>query len=338
MKLNNIYNIWSRHNIVTFNTILWLFFFGVLLFIFSDYPVQKIDLIYTVSYLITLIPPVTLALYYFIPKFLKREKNVLFVFAVIASTLLFAFLNLSFHNKFIDLIFPDFFFISYLKKSHTVLLFITGVFFAVFVKLAEDWIYFNQKEKAALQLELSVLKNQINPHFLFNALNVLYSLSINKKDETTKAILQLSDILRYGVYDIENEKISLSKEIELINNYIDFEKHRTVSDATVVFNHSTEQDIDIPPMLLLPLIENAFKHGIKSGIEQPFVKINLTEENRILTFTVQNNFIPASSTEEYSGIGLQNVKHHLHILFPKKHSLNIENKNSNFNVSLKIEL
>ena len=338
MKLHKKYNIWNRHNIATFNVILWLFFFVILLFIFSDYPIQKIDIIYTVSYLITLVPPVTLGLYYFIPKLLKKEKNVLFVICVLTTTLFFSFLNISFHNILIDFLFPDYFFISYLKNSQTMLLFITAVFLAVFVKLAEDWIYFNQKEKAALQLELSVLKNQINPHFLFNALNVLYSLSINKKEETTQAILQLSDILRYGIYETENEKIPLSKEIELIKNYIDFEKNRSVLNAKINFEHTTEKDQKIPPMLLLPLIENAFKHGIKSGVQNPFVHIKLIEENNNLSFNISNNFLFNKNKTPYSGIGIQNVKQHLEILFPNQHHLEITSKNEKYSVSLTIEL
>ncbi|SNR17687.1 sensor histidine kinase [Tenacibaculum jejuense] len=338
MKLNKKYNIWNRHNITTFNVILWLFFFVILLFIFSDYPIQKIDIIYTISYLITLVPPVILGLYYFIPKLLKKEKNVLFVICVLVTTLFFSFLNISFHNILIDFLFPDYFFISYLKNSETVLLFITAVFLAIFVKLAEDWIYFNQKEKAALQLELSVLKNQINPHFLFNALNVLYSLSISKKEETTQAILQLSNILRYGIYETENEKIPLSKEIELIKNYIDFEKNRSVLNAKINFEHAIEKDQKIPPMLLLPLIENAFKHGIKSGIKNPFVIINLVEKNNRLSFHISNNFLEKNHTDKYSGIGIQNVKQQLEILFPNQYTLEIIQKDTDYTVILKIEL
>ncbi len=338
MSFKPKHTIGNKHNMITFNIILWLFFFCALLFVFSDYPIEKIDLIYTVSYLITLVPPVLLGLYFFIPKFLKKGKNILFLIIMVTSTLLFALLNIYFHDKFIDFLFPDYYFISYLRSSQTVLLFITIVFLSLFIRLAEDWVYFNQKEKATLQLELSVLKNQINPHFLFNALNVLYSLSIKNKEETTQAILQLSDILRYGIYDTDNEKILLSKEIDLVKSFIAFEKNRSAKNADITFEYLFEKDQEIPPMLLLPLIENAFKHGIKSGVQKPYVHINLEEKNNVLFFQITNNFLRKNDNNDYSGIGLENVKKRLDILFFKKHDFKMTTQNTKFNISLNIEL
>ncbi|MFY7670619.1 sensor histidine kinase [Tenacibaculum sp. MEBiC06402] len=337
MKFGFKYNTQNNHSIVIFNTILWLFFFSVLLMVFSDFPIEKIDVIYTLSYLVTLVLPVSIAIYYLKPKYLETGKNITFSILLFCNILVFCVLNILFHNKIIDVLFPEYYFISYVNSFKTILLFFGVVVFALMVKLFEDWIYLNQREKLMLKLELSTLKNQINPHFLFNALNVVYSLAINKKEETTTAILNLSDILRYVIYEVGDSKVSIKKEIDLINSYIAFEKNRSVLNSKVDFTYTVKKEIDVYPMILLPLVENAFKHGLKSGVEHPYIKINLDASENALFFEIENNFAPITKEDNYfSGVGLENVRKHLQLLYTNTHQFTISSTNNVYIVTLKI--
>lgn len=327
----------NNHNGILFNSVLWLFLFVVLLFVFSDFPIEQIDLIYTISYLVTLVVPVVLSIYYLIPRYLKEGKNLVFIILLTANISFFYGINFLFHNKLIDFLFPEFYFVSYVDDFTSLFVFLGVILFTISAKLLEDWLYLNQKEKTMLQLELTALKNQINPHFLFNALNVLYSLSINKKEETTTAILNLSDILRYVIYEATDKKISIQKEVELIKSYIDFEKKRNISDARIEFKYKIEKEMNIYPMILLPLIENAFKHGLKSGVENPYIEMDLSTQENQLLFTIENNYLPMTKEDDhFSGVGLKNVKKQLEILYTNNYNFTTSSGKEIYTTTLSI--
>ena len=336
----------NSHNKVVFNALLWSLSFIILLFLFTGNSTPtKIDYIYTACFIITLIFPVSLNLYVLIPKYLKQEKNILFCLFFAINLILFTELNTWFFELIVALFFNDYYFISYHNKLEIYFIFFIFFILTSLVKLAEDWIYLNQVEnkilkaqKQEIEQQLYYLKGQINPHFLFNSLNVLYSLAIDKKEDITSAILQLSDILRYVIYDVETDKISLEKEIRLIQNYIAFEKNRHVKNSKITFNYSGDEQQKIYPMLLLPLIENSFKHGLKSGIENPFIKINFKENNGNLIFNITNNFKEIKNNNTYKGIGLKNIKENLTLIYPKKHHFTTEIKGTFFTVNLTINL
>ncbi|WP_299119140.1 sensor histidine kinase [uncultured Tenacibaculum sp.] len=212
------------------------------------------------------------------------------------------------------------------------------------MKLAKNWVYLNQLENKKLKIknqqiekQLHYLKGQINPHFLFNSLNVLYALSIEKKQEVTNAILQLSEILRYVIYDLDLKKISIHKEVELIKNYIEFEKNRHVPNSNIEFNYSINDNLEIYPMLLLPLLENSFKHGLKSGVSNPYINIKLKATSKKLDFQISNNF-KEKINSDFKGIGLKNIQENLTVVYPEKYHLLIENKSTVFTVNLTIYL
>ena len=338
----------NSHNIVVFNTVLWVCSFMILLFLFSGRTTpEKIDYIYTICFIITLIIPVSINLYFLIPTYLKKEKNLVFCLFFILNLVLFSELNPWFFEFIVTTFFNDYYFISYHNKIEIYFIFFIFFTLSSLVKLAEDWIYLNQVENKILKTEkqeienqLYYLKGQINPHFLFNSLNVLYSLAIDKKEEITNAILQLSDILRYVIYEVETDKISLQKEIHLIKNYIAFEKNRQVKNSKISFEYDVDEHLEIYPMLLLPIIENSFKHGLKSGVENPFVKIDLNENQKLLVFKISNNFKVKSSLqkEDYKGIGLKNIKENLALIYPEKHTFNTKIENDIFIVNLSIDL
>ncbi len=338
----------NAHNKITFNTLLWSCSFIILLFLFSgSTSPSKIDYIYTICFVITLLIPVSLNLYLLIPKYLKKEKHLLFIVFFTINLIVFAELNSWFFELITNTFFNDYYFISYHNTLEIYFIFFIFFILTSLLKLGEDWVYLNQKEnkvlkaqKQEIEQQLYYLKGQINPHFLFNSLNVLYSLAIDGKKDITNAILQLSDILRYVIYDVEADKISIQKEIKLIQNYIDFEKNRHIKGSKIKVDFKVDENIEIYPMLLLPLIENSFKHGLKSGGANPYININLKVENGKLEFEISNNFIEMKNPdyEEKKGIGLKNIQKNLALVYPNKHQLLIENKKAIFTVNLSIYL
>ena len=194
----------------------------------------------------------------------------------------------------------------------------------------------NQKLKA----ELSFLKMQVNPHFLFNALNNIYSLSVMEKSKKTgESIMKLSDLMRYVLYEKEDEenKVSLEKEIRHINSYIDLEKLRHLGDVNI--NFSIEGSINgkrVAPLLLFPLIENACKHGILTDAEKP-VDIHLKTNDHQLDFTIEN-YINTYEKDKLGGIGIQNVQKRLELLYGKKYSLDVNQNGEKFIVHLHLPL
>lgn len=201
-----------------------------------------------------------------------------------------------------------------------------------------------QLREDKLTAELQLLKSQINPHFLFNALNNLLSISEkHKQTEISSGIAQLSELLRFLLHDTSGDTIYLSKEIEFINNYIQLNKLRFDDTDDLDISLTTEGELNhikIAPALLIPFVENAFKHGIDI-YNTSFIKMRLRRVGKTLEFECENSISTkpnGNSLEKYnSGIGLQNVKRRLRILYPEKHELSISEKGNTYNVNLKLE-
>ena len=194
-----------------------------------------------------------------------------------------------------------------------------------------------QIEKQAA--ELNYLRSQTNPHFLFNTLNNIYSLARDKSDLAPESILRLSKILRFMLYETSGEYIALEQELKIISDYIDLEKLRYDESLLVNFNYDVEDMKQaIPPLLLIPLVENAFKHGVSETRTKPFIDIHLSINKRQLILSVKN------STEMFSGeqtvkesIGLSNLRRQLELLY-KDYNLSFQKGESVFTATLKINL
>jgi LytS/YehU family sensor histidine kinase len=208
-----------------------------------------------------------------------------------------------------------------------------------------DWFYFNSYENRELkirnqmiQTQLSSLRSQINPHFLFNSLNVIYALAIENKAETKDAIVQLSDILRYVIYDSNTKHVTLKDEVTLLKNYIEFQQFRHQQNDNITFNCNIEdENYSIYPMLLLPLVENSFKYGIKGDISNTFIRMELKQKKDEFIFDIENNYSEnLLETNEHSGLGLENIKKNLEIVYPKSHELKISKTKDTFKVCLKL--
>ncbi|POY36531.1 histidine kinase [Solitalea longa] len=195
-----------------------------------------------------------------------------------------------------------------------------------------------ERENIHLKTELSFLRSQISPHFIFNILNSLVALSRKRPEQVEPAIIQLSQMIRYMLYENDELKVSIEKEIEYLQNYIDLQRLRFGDSVQVIFtviNETTGKSIE--PMLLIPFIENAFKHGV-GLIEKPVIEIHLHADDKDFWFTVTNKFNDADPKDESSGIGLVNVERRLKILYNNHHHLRLMKDDEYFKVELSIEL
>jgi len=187
--------------------------------------------------------------------------------------------------------------------------------------------------------ELMLLKSQVSPHFLFNVLNSIYSLSLSKSDKISDVVLQLSDILRYMLYQTQDKEIALQQEIEIIEAYIGIEQMRIPSTAAVAFEYDAiDASIRIAPLLMLPLIENAFKHGIDSTIDRSYIDATLKIVDNRLIFNCRNNFKAPKKEAVAGGIGLQNIQRRLQLLYPNRHLFRYQKNDAIFEVQLEITL
>ncbi|MFI5128732.1 MAG: sensor histidine kinase [Chitinophagales bacterium] len=193
------------------------------------------------------------------------------------------------------------------------------------------------KEKA--EAELSFLKSQINPHFLFNSLNSVYFLIDKENPEARQALHKFSDMLRYQLYEVKGTKIPIEKELSYLKDYVDLQKLRKDENYSVEFNCSPEvEGFSIEPLLLIPFVENAFKHISHKMAGKNFVKLNMTRSNGHFNFIIENSKEPGRTTELHGGIGLNNVKRRLELLYPEKHELEINNKEDSYKVDLKLKI
>lgn len=195
-----------------------------------------------------------------------------------------------------------------------------------------------EREKARLQSELSFLRSQISPHFMFNLMNSLASLARKKSDLLEPVIIKMSDLLRYMLYDSDEKKVLVSKEANYLSSYIELQQLRFGHNVDIELQINIQNDyVAIEPMLLIPFVENAFKHGT-GLIKKPFITISLETSENVLKFIVTNRYSHSQieTKDKSSGIGLANVKRRLELLYPESHQLNIYKDNDMFVTQLSL--
>ncbi|WP_406683721.1 histidine kinase [Seonamhaeicola sp. MEBiC1930] len=196
-----------------------------------------------------------------------------------------------------------------------------------------------EKDKLQKDMELNYLKEQVNPHFLFNSLNSIYSLSRQQSSETPDVVMQLSELMRYQLESSKKETVLLKEELEFIENYLLLEEKRLSKRCTVEFLIDGDiSGLRISPMLLIPFVENAIKHGAQSTNKQSRIDISATIKNTTLNFDVVNSKPSIVSDTVRKGIGLENVRRRLRLLYPKAHALDIHDKGDEYHVNLSIDL
>jgi sensor histidine kinase YesM len=230
----------------------------------------------------------------------------------------------------------------------------TSLFVVVFVgmlRFAKDWFELEAKKKEVenekLTAELSFLKEQINPHFLFNTLNNLYYLAYTKSDNTTEVIAKLSQMMRYMIYESNYKQVELGKEIEYMQNYVSLERLRLNDQIPIDFKVEGDPGgIKVAPLILITFLENAFKHGANGNNKNAWVNLSLKVDGKNFVYTVENSKGTSNTKingvhSEHgakSGIGLQNVKRRLELTYPEKYELDVKDLSDRYYVQLKLVL
>ncbi len=285
---------------------------------------------------------------YLIPELIKKRKQywayiIFFIFLIAVATGL---------KIFIAILNPEEA-LSYVSNGKKVAVALTSFainsvfsvgFFLVsscIIKFVVDWFY-NERIQRDLEsekkdMELQFLKSQLNPHFLFNSLNNIYSLAYQNSTKTADAILKLSEIMRYMIYESNDSWVSLDKELEYVMSYIELQKLRFKDGAAVEIKINGEVDGQkVVPLILISFVENAFKHGVANDPENP-IKINVIANQKILHFSVSNKK-SNSNRDALGGVGLNNVERRLQLLYPERYTLNIVNSATHYTTELMLDL
>jgi sensor histidine kinase YesM len=230
--------------------------------------------------------------------------------------------------------------------SYFGVMFFSGIFILMLslpLWLIDNWFKKGELEQELktyqLEAELRFLKAQVNPHFLFNALNNIYSLSFTESKKTPEMILKLSDMMSYMLYDCKSEKVKLVSEIKYLHNYIALQQLKKDGEFNIEFNTSGDLErVMITPMLFIPFFENAFKHGNLDNTRKGWMKSELIINDGILVFNMSNTYEPTRKKSEKSGVGLENIRERLHLLYPNLHHININSNDQIFHIDLKINI
>ena len=296
-------------------------------------------------------------MYFVIPKFIVKGKYLYGVIAVIITCLITALLSSSIERYVLNKIREDLFhhwgpaILAKLKSNSLWLSLLAGLRggltiggLAAAIKLMKYW-YIKEQRNLQLQKEnseaqLQLLKAQVHPHFLFNTLNNIYAHTQGVSAVGSKLVMGLSDMLRYILYECNQPFVPLRKELELIRNYIALEKIRYGNELEVHFDLPNDSnDLEIAPLLLLPFVENSFKHGASHMIDQPWVSLFITIDNREMKMKLVNGKAPGIPQKKSAGgIGISNVRKRLELLYPDKFSLHIQEEEEVYIVNLNLQL
>lgn len=329
-----------------YHSIFWLIYYFYLIFIFFGiYQVR--DFTFFVQ-LLSFIPLdlvlVYLNLYVLLPRLLSPRKYYQYGISLLIALLVFGIASIflkKFYNHLGYSLFAEPSLFSFSNISGSVLGGVDIIVMTTAVKLLKDWIANQQAmkemEKQYLETELNFLKSQIQPHFFFNTLNNLYSLTLKKSDLAPEIVLKLSELMSYMLYESNTSHVLLNKEISYLQSYLDLEKLRVGNRLVVNFEMEGQTEgVRIPPMLLILFIENSFKHGVKNNLNKIKIEISLKIVQGFLFFEVRNPIVEDFPSAENPGIGLNNVRRRLELLYGKNFSLDLGEKEKEYVVSLKI--
>lgn len=326
--------------------IVWMLVFGLWFFLrYEDYALGE------TAFKVTLIKVADLALmvyltnYLLIPKLLYKRRYVWFGLAFISMILAssFAKMNILGHvtnnpyllsfsgnlkSRIYDNVIPHFFLV------------LSGAAFKLMMDYTKMQQHMVEMAREKAEAELNFLKSQINPHFLFNSLNAVYFLIEKNNTEARGALHKFSAMLRYQLYEMSGDRIPVEKEIGYLKDYVDLQKLRKDENYTVDFNCSPDvKGFSIEPLLLVPFVENAFKHISHHKNQVNFISIDLELNDGAFYFKVRNSKEPIEkTTDKHAGIGLSNVKRRLALLYPEKHQLKIKSGIDTFDVELIIKI
>jgi len=294
--------------------------------------------IYTLVFHIPLLLVVYLN-YFLINTLIKSKKYILYFLAICIVFVIGVFVHYLVFDHLIDFVFPGFYFISMYSLFEISQYILAYLVVSLLFKLSKDWFDLKEQQlelqKESHRVQLQSLKSQLNPHFLFNSLNNIYSMTSTDVEKGRSHIIKLSDALRYMLYKTNDELVPLQNEIEYFNNYIELEQLRLEDEADINIELANDVDnLKIAPLILLPFIENCFKHCQK---ENPVISIKMQVEKGGLSLECRNN-MDATFPDEMGGVGLSNAKRRLELIYPQKHTLHIHKDLAFYTTILNLDL
>ena len=336
LQLIQMNNLSKRIKLFLLHSSVWFFFILVILLQSPD--ISSVKFWYEIIvFLLTGVLLSYLNLYVFFPRLFLKKKHMEFWLILLATTAFISFLNTSLFINFNKANYPSIFLANFFNLL-LISLVIAGIKY-----IGEDLpklLMMNELAKLQLKTELNLLKSQVNPHFLFNTLNNLYGLiTQNQNAQASEITLKLGDLMRYLLESSKMERVSLDKEIQFMEDYLALEKIRLSQDADIRFEVSgINRKIFIAPLLFIPLVENAFKHGINTILADSFAHFSLSVQGSEIYFEAINSVGKPPENSELSGTGLQNLKQRLQLIYPNRHQLDIEQTTNQFKAILHIKI
>lgn len=330
----------------------FIFWVAVLFFYTIFFGYQSMSYRITFSF-VTVLLPVTIATTYFlnyelIPNFLLKKKYAYFFLYFIYTLIVSFYINLmTVMGIFIAVAEMNY---EELYPSNTkALILVAGMYVVVFLGVAiklvnqfqSNQIEIQKLKSEKIEAELKFLKAQLHPHFLFNTLNNLYSLTLEKSEKAPDVVLKLSGLLDYILYECNAEFVPVEDEIHQMKNYIELEKLRYGDRLSIEFNSdSVPQKAAIPPMLFMTLLENSFKHGVSKTTENSWIRLSFSLVNEYLIFVVENSKPIGSNAEKdfVGGIGLENLKNRLNLIYKDDYKLIMHEGDISFRANLKLKI
>ena len=327
-----------------------LLFWGVFIFVLSArslvyhphyFDLAKTNFFFSLFYA----PFLYLSFYYLIPRLLLNREILLYIFLTVGGLMLTTFIATSGSNWIYNTLYgmPEFGKWMISPEGRLIcfseILMLLGFVMALF--FMQKWYqkdrYAKELEKQNLEAELSMLKSQVNPHFVFNTLNTIYHLVEQDKSKAQQVLVQFSDSLSHQLYDTDKDRIPLYKEIAYLGNYVAIQKVRS-GDRLDLQVQWPELDpaLQVAPMLLMPLVENAFKHGNTAATYRVHISLNLT--GKTMHFKTSNSYKSIENNDVHGGIGLTNLRRRLELIYPGKHDLQLNKEAGNFDAHLTLEL
>jgi two-component system, LytTR family, sensor kinase len=331
---------------VVYHTLFWMTILFALILVDRNEQNFWFSFQYSLLSIIFYVALVYFNLFYLIPNYLTEKRFLLYLGLFGSSVVLVTSLKI---------VLLYIFFTGYPDFQHNLLInqpwiFVSSFFIAgssTVFKIITDWVRhqrtLQELETQQMQSELRFLKSQINPHFLFNTLNNLYALTLRKSDKAPDIVLQLSEMMRYMLYECNEKRVLLSKEVNYMQNYLDLERLRQGKNTDISFEvKGNIADQRVAPLMFIPFLENSFKHGLSHSISPGFVHIQLVAAQNWVEFTIENNkpdaIMRAPDGRKSGGIGLVNVRRRLDLLYPDHYALDIDDNPNFYKVRMKIEL
>lgn len=343
----------QNHRMKILHLLFWCVYFSFFFYQISSSPRVREDdtefitlFINALSHTVFLMIVAYLNYFYIMPRYLTHKNGIQYTIEFIVGALIVLVFYVYVKRWIVDgYTHQDKF---YYSNRFAIGSFVTSTLVSAFVALLRFFTEWRELEEQReilknekLTAELKFLKNQINPHFLFNTLNNLYALAYSQSPQTTEVISKLSQMMRYMVYDSNHDQVPLEKEIEYMRNYIALEKLRLNKEIPIDFE--VKGDVGnkkIVPLLLIPFLENAFKHGVANNNNDTWVKAVLNGDRNHVSLTVSNSKLQLNGSAASSdhGIGLENVRKRLELNYPGKHHLNITDQESRYTATLDLQL